>query len=81
MCIFRSTKAKQQASHCAVCLCVSTKAEQQASNREAPPEHVEVERQKPERGLTIKLTGGQKRSFWTSSERSERQLSVLLGAQ
>lgn len=52
MCIFRSTKAKQQASHCAVCLCVSTKAEQQASNREAPPEHVEVERQKPERGLT-----------------------------
>ncbi|WP_415377223.1 hypothetical protein ACJFLI_29995 (plasmid) [Klebsiella michiganensis] len=53
MCIFRSTKAKQQASHCAVCLCVSTKAEQQASNREAPPEHVEVERQKPERGLTL----------------------------
>lgn len=28
--------------------------------------------------LTIKLTGGQKRSFWTSSERSERQLSALL---
>ena len=57
MCIFRSTKAKQQASHCAVCLCVSTKAEQQASNREAPPEHVEVERQKPERGLTSKVRG------------------------
>ncbi len=57
MCIFRSTKAKQQASHCAVCLCVSTKAEQQASNREAPPEHVEVERQKPERGLTFDMRG------------------------
>ena len=28
--------------------------------------------------LTIKLTGGQKRSFWTSSERSERRLSALL---
>ena len=26
--------------------------EQQASNREASPERVEVERQKPERGLT-----------------------------
>lgn len=30
------------------------------------------------RYLTIKLTGGQKRSFWASSERSERQLSALL---
>ena len=30
------------------------------------------------RMLTIKLTGVQKRSFWTSSERSERQLSALL---
>src|SRR5690606_38541609 len=29
--------------------------------------------------LTIKLTGGQKRSFWASSEGSERQLSALLG--
>ena len=28
--------------------------------------------------LTIKLTGGQKRSFWTSSERSERQLSAVM---
>ena len=28
------------------------KAKQQASNRAAPPERSEVERQKPERGLT-----------------------------
>lgn len=28
--------------------------------------------------LKIKLTGVQKRSFWTSSERRERQLSALL---
>jgi len=41
-------------------LCLSTKAEQQASNRAAPPEHVEVEQQKPERGLTLRLTGGPK---------------------
>jgi len=34
--------------------------------------------QKKQYCLTIKLTGGQKRSFWTSSERSERQLSALL---
>ena len=38
----------------------SPKAEQQALNRAAPPEHVEVERQKPERGLTLRLTGGPK---------------------
>jgi len=31
--------------------------EQRASNQVAPPEHVEVERQKPERGLTLRLTG------------------------
>ena len=31
--------------------------EQQASNRVAPPEREEVERQKPERGLTLRLTG------------------------
>ena len=35
----------------------STKAKQQASNREALPERVEVEQQKPERGLTLRLTG------------------------
>ena len=29
----------------------------QASNRVAPPERVEVEWQKPERGLTLRLTG------------------------
>ena len=34
--------------------------EQQASNRVAPPERVEVKRQKPERGLTLRLTGGPK---------------------
>ena len=38
----------------------STKAKQQASNRAAPPERVEVEQQKPERGLTLRLTGGPK---------------------
>jgi len=43
-----------------MCLFRSSKAEQQASNREAPPEHAEVERQKPERGLTLRLTGGPK---------------------
>jgi len=31
--------------------------EQQASNQAASPERVEVERQKPERGLTLRLTG------------------------
>ena len=31
--------------------------EQQASNRVAPPEHAEVDRQEPERGLTLRLTG------------------------
>jgi len=31
--------------------------EQQASNRVAQPEHSEEERQKPERGLTLRLTG------------------------
>ena len=31
--------------------------EQQASNWAAPPEREEVERQKPERGLTLRLTG------------------------
>jgi len=35
----------------------ATKAEQQASNRVAPPEHAEVERKKPERGLTLELSG------------------------
>jgi len=34
--------------------------EQQASNREASPERAEVEQQKPERGLTLRLTGGPK---------------------
>jgi len=34
--------------------------EQQASNRAAPPERGEVEQQKPERGLTLRLTGGPK---------------------
>jgi len=34
--------------------------EQRASNREALPEREEVERQKPERGLTLRLTGGPK---------------------
>ena len=31
--------------------------EQQASNWVAPPEHAEVERQEPERCLTLRLTG------------------------
>jgi len=34
--------------------------EQQASNWAAPPEPDGVERQKPERGLTLRLTGGPK---------------------
>ena len=38
----------------------STKAEQRASNRAASPEPEELERQKPERGLTLRLTGGPK---------------------
>jgi len=38
----------------------STKAEQQASNLEASPEHAAEERQKPERGLTLRLTGAPK---------------------
>ena len=43
-----------------MCLFRSTKAEQQASNQVAPPEHAEVDSQKPERGLTLRLTGGPK---------------------
>jgi len=39
------------------CGCRTPKAEQQACNREAPPEHAEVEWQKPERGLTPELSG------------------------
>jgi len=35
----------------------STKANQQTRNQAPPPEHEEVERQKPERGLTLRLTG------------------------
>jgi len=42
---------RQKAS--AKCLNHAPKAEQQADNREASPEHAEVERQKPERGLTM----------------------------
>jgi len=34
--------------------------EQQAGNRAASPECEGVERQKPERGLTLRLTGGPK---------------------
>jgi len=42
----------------ALCACaVPTKAKQQASNWVAPPEPEGVERQKPERGLTLRLTG------------------------
>ena len=37
-----------------------TKAEQQASNRAAMPESEEVGQQEPERGLTLRLTGGPK---------------------
>ena len=48
-------QARRNAS--AMCPFCSSKAEQQASNREAPPEHAEVEQQKPERGLTLRLTG------------------------
>ncbi len=38
----------------------STKAKQQASKRAASPERADVERQKPERGLTLRLTGAPK---------------------
>jgi len=52
-------QARRKAS--STCLCRSTKAaEQQASNRAASPERAEEERQKPERGLTLRLTGGPK---------------------
>jgi len=40
-----------------MCLFRFTKAEQQASNQAAQAEHEEEERQKPERGLTLRLTG------------------------
>ncbi|MBT9161339.1 MAG: hypothetical protein DDT26_02644 [Dehalococcoidia bacterium] len=38
----------------------STKAEQQASNQAPSPEREDVEQEKPERGLTLRLTGGPK---------------------
>jgi len=40
-----------------MCLFRFTKAEQQASSLVASPEPEGVERQKPERGLTLRLTG------------------------
>jgi len=40
-----------------MCPSSAQQANQQASNRIAPPEREEVERQKPERGLTLRLTG------------------------
>ena len=40
-----------------MCLFRFTKAKQQASSQAEPPESEEVERQKPERGLTLRLTG------------------------
>ena len=40
-----------------MCMFRFTKAEQQASNQAALPESEEVERQEPERGLTLRLTG------------------------
>jgi len=43
-----------------MCLFRFTKAEQQASSLVAPPEHAEEEQRKPERGLTLRLTGGPK---------------------
>jgi len=48
-------QARRKAS--SVCPSSAQKTEQQASNKAAPPEHAEVERQKPERGLTLRLTG------------------------
>ena len=42
------------------CVPSAQKAKQQASNLAAPPEHAEVEQQEPERGLTLRLTGGPK---------------------
>ena len=45
----------------AKCPLCSPKAEQRADNRAAPPEHAEVERQKPERGLTFDMRGGRGR--------------------
>jgi len=50
-----------------MCLFRTTKAEQQASNKAAPPEPEEVERQKPKRGLTSKLTGAEQQDgVWAS---------------
>jgi len=43
-----------------MCLCRFPKAEQQDSSQAALPEPEGVERQKPERGLTLRLTGGPK---------------------
>ena len=50
-------ESKLEGTQASMCLCVSKKAKQQASNRAASPEHAEVDRQKPERGLTLRLTG------------------------
>jgi len=43
-----------------MCPSSAQKAKQQASNRVASPEREGVERQKPKRGLTLRLTGGPK---------------------
>ena len=43
-----------------MCLSSAQKAKQQASNMVALPENEEVEQQKPERGLTLRLTGAPK---------------------
>ena len=52
---FAGKQARGNAS--SMCLCRFPKAEQQASKQAAPPEPEEVEQQKPERGLTLRLTG------------------------
>ena len=43
-------------------------AEQQASNWAAPPEREGVERQKPERGLTLRLTVTSRTIIWAFME-------------
>ena len=52
---FAGKQARRKVS--SMCQFCSTKAEQQASSQVAPPERAEVKQQKPERGLTLRLTG------------------------
>jgi hypothetical protein len=57
MCLLRFTRPSSRPATGPECPNRTQMAKAQAGNRKALPEHAEVERQKPNRGLTLRLTG------------------------